>query len=76
MFFYHNKEHKLPHIYVECQNETAVIEIPNGEILTGSLPNAKLKLVQAWVEIHQEALMADWKLAVEGSTIFKIEGLK
>jgi hypothetical protein len=25
--------------------------------------SAKLKLVQAWIEIHQDELMADWELA-------------
>jgi len=35
-----------------------------------------MKLVQAWIEIHKEELMADWKLAVEGQSVFKIEALK
>jgi hypothetical protein len=33
-------------------------------------------LVVAWIEIHRDELMADWKLASEGNAIFKIEGLK
>jgi hypothetical protein len=32
----------------------------------GDLPRGKLKLVQAWAEIHREDLMADWELAVQG----------
>ncbi len=39
-------------------------------------PNNKQKLVDAWLEIHRDELMADWKLAIEGQNIFKIEGLK
>lgn len=35
-----------------------------------------IKLVQAWVEIHRDELMADWELAVDGQDIFKIEPLK
>jgi hypothetical protein len=35
-----------------------------------------MKLVQAWIEIHQEELMADWELASQGEQIFKIEPLK
>jgi hypothetical protein len=34
------------------------------------------KLVQAWIEIHKEDLMADRKLAVAGGSIFKIDPLK
>ena len=28
--------------------------------MEGPLRRAKLKLVQAWIEIHQAELMADW----------------
>jgi len=35
-----------------------------------------MKLVLAWIEIHKDELMANWKLAVDGQTIFKIEALK
>lgn len=35
-----------------------------------------MKLVQAWLLIHQEELMADWKLAINGQPIFKIDALK
>jgi hypothetical protein len=40
------------------------------------LTQSKLKLVLAWIEIHQDDLLADWKLATEGQSVFKIEGLK
>ena len=29
-------------------------------------------MVQAWIEIHREELMADWDLAVSGESPFKI----
>jgi hypothetical protein len=35
-----------------------------------------MKLVQAWIEIHQEELMKDWHLAVNGQAIFRIEPLR
>lgn len=35
-----------------------------------------MKLVQAWIEIHNDELMADWELAIMGETIFKIDPLK
>ena len=31
-----------------------------------------MKLVQAWIELHQDDLMADWHLASTGQTPFKI----
>lgn len=75
MYFYDNKEHFVPHIHIEYQDLHAVMAIENSEILAGSIPPAKLKLVLAWVEIHKEDLVANWKLAVEGSMVFKINGL-
>jgi len=53
-----------------------VLRIPDGVVLEGSLPPNKLKLVTAWIEIHQEDLLADWKLALEGKSVFKIKGLE
>ena len=53
-----------------------MIAIPSGELLEGDIKTNKLKLVQAWVEIHNEELMADWELAAKGEPIFKIEPLR
>ena len=47
MYYYDTKQHHLPHIHVEYAGQTAVISIPNGSILEGSLPANKLKLVLA-----------------------------
>ncbi|MBL0050105.1 MAG: DUF4160 domain-containing protein [Bacteroidetes bacterium] len=76
MFFMDNKEHKLPHIHIEYAEYTAVISIEDGGMLAGDFPSSKLKLVAAWIEIHRDELMADWKLAIAGQPIFKIDALK
>jgi len=76
MYFVDVKKHKRPHIHVQYQDKEAVFSIPDGKILEGSLPRNKIKLVYAWIEIHQEDLMADWKLAVQGAPVFKIDPLK
>ncbi|MBN1930769.1 MAG: DUF4160 domain-containing protein [Desulfobacterales bacterium] len=44
--------------------------------MEGELKKNKIRLVQAWIEIHHEELMADWELAINGQEIFKIEPLK
>jgi len=76
MFYMDNKEHKLPHIHAEYAEYHAVLTIPDCEILAGNFPNNKLKLVKAWVEIHGDELTANWKLAVSGQPVFKIDALK
>ena len=76
MFYYDNKEDNIPHIHIEYGEFNAVVSIPEANLLAGDFPKHKLKLVIAWIEIHKEALLADWKLAVEGNSVFKIEALK
>ncbi len=76
MYYLDNKQHNLPHIHVKYQDEEAVISIIDGQLLEGSLKTNKMKLVQAWIEIHHDELIADWSLAITGETIFKIDPLK
>ena len=76
MYYFDNRQHYVPHIHVKYQEQEAVIAIPDGEVLEGTLKTNKLRLVQAWVEIHREELMANWALASEGETIFKIDPLR
>ncbi len=36
----------------------------------------KMKLLQAWIELHKDELVADWELAVSGEQPYKIEPLR
>ena len=74
--FFRNRQHKLPHIHVKYQEQESIFSLPEGELIEGELKSNKLKLVQAWIEIHKEELMADWELAVNGQEVFKIDPLK
>ena len=76
MYFFDDKKHHLPHIHVEYGEESAVIAIPSGDLLAGSIRASRMKLVQAWIEIHQEELLANWKLATSGQKVFRIDPLK
>jgi hypothetical protein len=76
MYFLDNKKHKAPHIHVKFQDDEAVISIPDGLVLEGQIPNNKMRLVLAWVEIHKDELMADWELASKGENPYKIDPLK
>jgi hypothetical protein len=75
MFFKDIEKHHSPHIHADFQGQVAVYSIPDGELLTGSLPLNKHKLVVAWIEIHHEDLVANWELAVNGKKPFPIKGL-
>jgi desulfoferrodoxin (superoxide reductase-like protein) len=75
MFFYDTDKHHVPHIHAEYQGQVAVYSIHDGSVLAGELPPQKHKLVVAWIEIHQDDLLADWELAVNGKKPFPIRGL-
>ena len=76
IYFFDTQKHKLPHIHAKYQDQEAVFSIVNGELLSGVLKINKTKLVQAWIEIHRDELLANWELAVNGREIFKIDPLK
>ena len=76
LYFMDNKRHKMPHIHVSYQGDEVVLSLPDGEILEGSIPRNKLKLVLAWMEIHRDELVADWDLASRGEQPYKIEPLR
>jgi hypothetical protein len=76
MYFMDNKQHQMPHIHAKYQDNEVVVAIPNGEILEGSIPNSKMKLLQAWIELHKDELIANWQLAVSGQPPYKIKPLR
>jgi hypothetical protein len=76
LYFVDDKQHHRPHIHAKYQEHEAVVSIPDGKVLEGRLPAAKMRLLLAWVEIHKDELLADWQLAVSGQQPYKIEPLR
>ena len=76
VYYLDNKQHKSPHIHVRYQDSEVVVSIPDGVVLDGAIPEAKMKLLQAWIELHKDELTANWQLAISGEPPFKIEALK
>jgi hypothetical protein len=52
------------------------VDIRTCEVLTGELLKRQAKLVLAWAELHQDELMANWKLVMNGEDPFKIQPLQ
>lgn len=75
MYSEQGSQHNVPHIHAEYQDENIVVDL-DGNILSGSFPKNKLKLLLAWIEIHKEDLSANWKLLSAGDGYFKIDPLK
>jgi len=67
--------HHVPHFHAYCQEDVAVFSIDPVELLAGSLPRRQLRFVEAWAELHQVELAADWQLLQDGQTPQPIEPL-
>lgn len=76
MYFFDDRKHRVPHIHVEYAEHAAVLALPTGELLEGFLPRNKMKLVEAWMELHGDDLMANWSLAVRGLPTQRISPLQ
>ena len=74
--YYAPKEHNPPHIHVYYQDFKGVINISDCNLTQGNIPTRQFRLVAAWIELHREELMADWKLCQNGEKPFAIEPLK
>lgn len=75
MIFLDSDKHHKPHVHVTYGDFEASIGI-DGELLGGSLPVKQLKLVNAWLVLHEDELYAAWNNAVRGIRFNKIEPLR
>lgn len=75
MIFKDDNQHHKPHIHVYYNEYEASVGI-DGELIAGSMPVKQLKLVQAWLVIHEDELYEAWNNAVRGIPFGKIEPLK
>lgn len=75
MYLLDNKQHHVPHIHAKYAELEASIDIAEGEILAGQLLRKQLRLVQAWIELNRDELMADWELAIGNENPYRIPPL-
>ncbi len=74
--YYAPSEHPPPHFHVYYGEFRATVDIRTCEMMDGKLPTKQQKLALAWAELHQEELMADWDLLMNGEEPFKIQPLQ
>lgn len=76
MFAEVGAEHNVPHFHAYYQEEVGIYSIDPVEMIAGSLPRRQKRLVEAWAELHQNELMADWDTLQQGKLPRPIEPLK
>ncbi len=69
------REHQPPHFHAKYRDEEVIVEIETGRV-TGNISPRVLNMVQEWKELHQDELMADWKLAEESNPLKRIKPLE
>jgi hypothetical protein len=68
--------HHRPHFHAYYQDDVAVYAIDEIELIAGSLPRRQRRLVEAWAELHQAELLADWQRLQAGEAPLAIEPLE
>ena len=76
MFSEAGVSHHVAHFHAYFQDEAAVFSIRPVDLIAGTLPRKQRQLVEAWAELHQDELLADWQLLHSGRTAAPIEPLK
>jgi Domain of unknown function (DUF4160) len=66
MFAEPSEPHHTPHFHAYYQEHVAVFSISPIALIAGSIPQRQQRLVEAWAELHQDELLADWNLLDQG----------
>ena len=76
MFSEAGVSHHTPHFHAYFQDEASVFSIRPVDLIAGALPQKQQRLVEAWAELHQDELLADWNLLHSGRAATPIDPLK
>ena len=75
LLFGDDVQHNKPHVHAYYAEYEASVGI-DGELIAGSLPVKQLKLVQAWMILHEDELYQAWNKAVKNEPFDRIEPLR
>ena len=68
--------HHRPHFHAYYQEAVGVFAVRPVELIAGELPTRQRRLVEAWAELHEEELLADWRRLQTGQRPEPIEPLR
>ena len=75
VIYMYYKDHPPAHFHAEYGDYTITVEIETG-VVQGKFPRRALNLVLDWYTQHQDALRANWTLALQREPLNKIEPLE
>jgi hypothetical protein len=76
MYMEAGEPHHLPHFHAYYQDEVAIFTLDPVDLIAGSLPRRQRRLVEAWAELHQDELVADWERLQGGQQPMPIDPLQ
>lgn len=68
--------HHKPHFHAYYQEHVGIYGLDTLELIGGSLPQRQQRLVEAWAELHQQELLADWQRLQQGKRPVPIRPLE
>ena len=69
------REHQPPHFHAKYGDDEVTVDIQTGKV-TGNISSRVLNMVQEWRELHEDELIANWKLAEENKPLKGIKPLE
>ena len=76
MFMEAGAAHHTPHFHAYYQEDIGVFSLDPVDLMAGELPRAQRRLVEAWAELHQTELQADWERLQAGRPAVPIAPLQ
>jgi len=59
--FFIKREHNPPHIHAVYGEYLGELDIRTGEVIEGDLPAKAVRMIQEWIEMHQNELLLIWQ---------------
>ena len=69
------KDHNPPRFHAKYEDQVAVFNIRTHRLIAGSLPPNAVRLVRAWLKLHEKELMDDWNRAQTDKKLKPIQPL-
>lgn len=70
------KKQVSPFVVAMCQGAEAGIDVTSNQVIYGQIPYNKQILVNAWIEIHREELIASWNAGRMTGDYYKLDPLR
>ena len=70
------QDHRPAHFHAIYGEYEALVRIDDGSFLRGDLPRAARRLVDEWLDLHRDELLANWQRAQVLEPLLPIEPLQ